>query len=874
LNICTKKYYTSIANQHIASHTRNKCFMINRISFFLFFILNLFVGVSNANFRKGKDSMVKILQSSSDKDKPGILNSASKANITTNPSKSVIYGREAIFLSTQLKDDKNLAEAYLNTGAGYYNLYNYDSANYFYIKSLDKFKKLKNNISSANVLNNIGLVFKDLNKYSEALDYHQKAYQYYNKANNNKGMAISLNYTGNVYLKEGQFNTAIENYLKALEIREKAGLTNEVIGSLNNIGTVYRDINNFNEAIEYYQNALEKAHSANNTNLEASTLNFIGGTYWKMKRYDMAMENYLKSLDLRMKADEPVDIASSYQNIGILYKDLGNYKKALEYFIHALDLYKKIGEKKKTSVLLNFIGNTYSASGDQAKALDYHLQSLKLKNEIGDQKDVALSLNNIGTAYCDLGNNPKGFECYNQALAISTKIADKPGIITACNNLGNYYIKVHDENSALKALNNASFWASEISDQYNLALCSRKIGEIYFNKSNINKAEPYIAKSLEIGKKINNKELIRKAYYALYQLHSKIGDKSALKDYIEYAAANDSVLSEQNITRIVEAQMNFEVERKEKEISKIMIEREQEEKIHSLQTARQKILIYLLLVILALLIVMGMNFYSRYKYKKKTESELKKSLLLIEESNQKLTKSEIDLKKLVATKDKFFSIMAHDIKNPLGGLINLTELLNLKFEELSDKEVKEITEILNTTSKGLYSLLENLLEWSRSQTGRIKYNPEEFDIYELIKKIESIFSLNAEKKEIIISTEVKPNTTVYGDKEMISTVLRNLISNAIKFTKPNGNVTIKVADGQKEFLVSVKDTGIGISDEDKDKLFKPEVNFTTSGTQQETGTGLGLILCKEFVEKNCGKIWVESLPGEGSEFMFTLPKYN
>ena len=233
--------------------------------------------------------------------------------------------------------------------------------------------------------------------------------------------------------------------------------------------------------------------------------------------------------------------------------------------------------------------------------------------------------------------------------------------------------------------------------------------------------------------------------------------------------------------------------------------------------------------------------------------------------------SQRKLMELIATKDKFFSIIAHDLKNPFNSLIGFSDLLLHYYSSLDQEEIINYLGLIHKTSKQGYSLLENLLQWARSQTGNIELKPEFIDLNELFNDKLLLFMSLAEKKKIKLKAELGDNIYVYADINMVKGVLRNLISNAIKFTPEKGKITLS-ARGNGEFTtISVEDTGIGMAEKDKNKLFRLDVHHTTIGTGKEKGTGLGLILCKEFVEKNGGKIWVESEPEKGSTFHFTLP---
>jgi signal transduction histidine kinase len=237
-----------------------------------------------------------------------------------------------------------------------------------------------------------------------------------------------------------------------------------------------------------------------------------------------------------------------------------------------------------------------------------------------------------------------------------------------------------------------------------------------------------------------------------------------------------------------------------------------------------------------------------------------------------LIESEIRLRELNATKDKFFSIIAHDLKSPFNSIIGFSNLLIEQIQEKDYDGIAEYATIIRNSSQGAMDLLQNLLEWSRSQTGRMEFNPEYVEIVSMIDETIHILVDAAKQKSIILSRELPRKAIAFADKDMISTVLRNLISNAIKFTNPGGAIIISAEQKQNELIIGVTDNGVGIKKDVLDKLFRVEESFSTIGTKNEKGTGLGLILCKEFITKHGGEIWVESKVGKGSMFCFTIPK--
>jgi len=258
----------------------------------------------------------------------------------------------------------------------------------------------------------------------------------------------------------------------------------------------------------------------------------------------------------------------------------------------------------------------------------------------------------------------------------------------------------------------------------------------------------------------------------------------------------------------------------------------------------------------------------------KTVLKLKKMQDKVEKAQISLRQSEALLRELNATKDKFFTIIAHDLKNPFSAIVGFSNILAEQISKKNYEGIEEYAEIIKNSAERAMSLLSNLLQWSRSQTGRMEYTPESFDIVTLVNEITELSNDSARQKSITITCELPQHATVFADKAMMSAILRNLVSNAIKFTNPGGKIKISVLQKRDELMVSVCDNGIGIRKDDINKLFRIDENYTTKGTQKETGTGLGLIICKEFIQKHGGKIRVESEPDKGSTFYFTIPKIN
>jgi len=252
--------------------------------------------------------------------------------------------------------------------------------------------------------------------------------------------------------------------------------------------------------------------------------------------------------------------------------------------------------------------------------------------------------------------------------------------------------------------------------------------------------------------------------------------------------------------------------------------------------------------------------------RKKIEDKLREIVEQLKEKSEELNITNHNLVLLNASKDKFFSIMAHDIKNPLSAIISYSDWLFHELKELTQEEISDSLSSIKKSAKSLFELLENLLNWSRLQTGNMPYNPELFSLNDIFDLLNETYIISAGNKEIELKFNCIHKLAFFGDKNMLLTALRNLISNAIKFTNRKGKITISAQKSANILTISVEDTGIGMSLEQIDKVFNIESSFTTLGTEKEEGTGLGLILVKELVEKNKGQLIVSSKLGKGTVF--------
>jgi signal transduction histidine kinase len=582
-------------------------------------------------------------------------------------------------------------------------------------------------------------------------------------------------------------------------------------------------------AHDFWNLALEKFTQIENKEGEAEILNSIGSYYYKIDEYDIALEKYFLSLKLREELSDSIGMAYCLNNIGNVFFSQEQSDKALEYYEKALTIAENTTDNKIISILLNNLGIEYANIDSIEKALEYHFRSLEIKEKMNNRIGMGITLGSIGSIY-------KSDSLFDEALI--------------------YYHKAIDI-------------FEEVSSKYYKALMLNYIAGVYTATDNYDLSIDYLQNSLGLAIETESLSLIADNYKELSSLYEfKNNYIEALKFHQLYHQIYDSIYSVESDERIKDMQVKYETEKKEKE-NEILL---QEQKIKEIQIQKKNNFIYSLIGLTIFILILTLVIFNRNRIKQKLNNLLEDKNLQLNFTNEKLQKSEQNLKELVETKDKFFSIIAHDLRSPLSSLSLVSEMLDDNLEILSKEKLSHYIGSISKATGSLLNLVENLLNWASTQTGQITFNPEKVDISAIVKQNITLLKINTEKKNIKIESKIKDETFVFADINLVTAILRNLIANAIKFTNENGEIYID-ANEKNDFLeISVTDTGIGINQDDINKLFKIEIDTRNIGNSSEKGTGLGLILCKEFVEKNGGEIKVISELGKGSSFIFTLKK--
>ena len=589
------------------------------------------------------------------------------------------------------------------------------------------------------------------------------------------------------------------------------------VNTLNQLSIVYLT-NNPSRALAYANEALRLAQSLQFTPGEITALNRVGENEFRQSNYAKAVDYTTRSLRLAENFKDSLSMAKAYRILGIIYTyGLKQYDVALQYQLSALSIFRHRNDKRNMAAFYGNITWVY-ASMNKNLAEAHHLArlGLELAKSLDDKQLMSYTYNSQGLIYLQEGKFDSAIWHIDRSIEMATLVKDRTVIAYNKTIKGNAYLQ-----------------------QKNYPLAIEMFQEV--------------AKE---GRDLKMDELLKDASEGLAKSYEAQGNYPlAYQNYLLTTRLKDSLVNWATTQKILLTKLEFEEEKREAKIAEL-------EKNN--QYARSEKLVYSILFGVTLLsMVIVIVLVSRNNYQRKNTNKL------LTEKNLEIELQNNKLKDVNSIKDKFFSIIGHDLRSPLVSLKGLLGLVNRN--EISDQEFKHFAPKLHQHVIGVSETLENLLQWSRSQMEGWSLNPTSLLLYQVINKGVKLFHETAAEKKITIENFIEQTDTVYADENQTELIFRNLIHNAIKFTAEDGNIQLTSKQCGEFLEVSVMDSGIGMSSEQVSLLFEKNTN-TTRGTQGEKGTGLGLLLCKEMVENNGGKISVTSEKGKGSTFHVLLKK--
>lgn len=615
------------------------------------------------------------------------------------------------------------------------------------------------------------------------------------------------------------------------------------------------------ESNSYIRKAYQLAKENHMIQEQATSLYFLGQNYYNSFDYITAIEWYKKALQLYESIPDKKNIANCYRLIGQCHFSLYQNEMAIDQFIKGLKFSEN--DKEGTAKLLSSLALTHLRMRNLITSAANYREALAINKSIDNQAGIAANYNGLGMVFHSMNRLDSALLYYYRAHMLFKKQKRKDNMALTLNNIAGIYLNFPDSiNKSIQYYSDAWDIFEEIGWKHREAEIRQGIGSALYKQGKYHKAIENYLISNEVNDKYKQGYLHKTTNYNLLSMaYEKLNDyKTALTYRKLYEQFSDSLHQKEKYEKLIALEKKYDLQKKENEIIKL----EAKQKLTNFELKKNQQLKQLGFVTALILLLFAFFILKKY-------AEKNKSNRLLEEKNEIIEKSEKELRILNAAQNKFFSIIAHDLKNPFHTILGYSELLSKEYDHFTDEERKKFAADINQSTNNIFRLLQNLLDWARSQTGRLIFTPTDLEFNQVHSKAISVMAPLARQKNIEINTSFDENLRIFADAVMIETVIRNLINNAIKFTPENGSIEISAVQQNGNVQVCVRDNGIGINDADVQNLFRIDSKVKRKGTNNEDGTGLGLILCKEFIEKNGGEIWAERNQDRGSSFLFTVP---
>ncbi len=679
---------------------------------------------------------------------------------------------------------------------------------------------------------------------------------------------------------------------------------------------------------KYAQKALLNSQKIGFWKGEGQAWNTLGLGYIRKEQYKTAQDCYAKGLACYEKNKYEKGIATTCANIGVLYERQANFPKALEYYQKSVEIDERINNKNGMAKGLGNIGNLYGKQGNYAESLKYQLRCLEVLTGIGRQDDIATALGNVGANYYYLNDLNKAVEYYEKSLAISKKTNNKMGIAYQLNNIGEVYYTQENFPKAIEYLEQSVSAHEEIKDKQGLIYPLTCLGISYQKQKDYEKSIQYAQKAFDIAQEIQVWNELKDVAKVLYESYKLKGDyDKALLYHEKYKNVNDSIYNKDKAKAFAKIEAKAEIAQKDKEValSKIATEREKnarlatekqaeadnflnlaraekdkrkadslfaisqksqleanilkaqektlkaQEKAQNAEITKEKQatefqqkIIYIILLGLVAVLVLTYFIYRGQQKEKKAKEEIATQKEEIQTQAEQLDSSN-------KMKDRIFAILAHDLRNPIMAFQGVAKQVDVFLKKGKPERVEALVGAIDDHSKQLNNLLDNLLNWALVQRNELTFLQIPLQIKDEINTCLQGFMTLAEAQKITLHNEISDTLVINIDKNVLQTIIRNLISNALKFTPENGKIMVgSIEDtqnnAQNNWQLFVKDTGVGISPDVLPALFQIENKQSKQGIRGEKGIGIGLSLCYELARLNNLKINVESTLGEGTTF--------
>lgn len=737
------------------------------------------------------------------------------------------------------------------------------------IKALESFdeinSKLKMAVGSEKVklLNRASEKLLSINS-QKSLEYSQQAIKIAKEVNDLDGLAISYNNIARIYQDNKNYRLALEFFEKTLTVYQKQQKQDFILLTKSNIVIILYLLHRYDEMVIYHNEIEKDIDKIKRNNIVKIVYDKLFSLYYSQNELEKAIENRKNLLKKHKEKLNDESLIAVYHDLAKAHQRINDYSESIRYSLQELRLKEKTGNTDDLESFHFKIAQIYAMDLQFDKSKEHIREALSIAIDQNDILSQAKAYTNMANIFNKQNQTDSSIYYYQKTLNV---VENSDAIINlgiVYNNLGLAYKEIKDYNNALKYCRLALDEKIKTEDN-NIFFPLTSIAEIYLNKNMVPKALEFAERAKYIALDSKNPIQLAGIYKLYYEIHKSQNDyKEALSYYQNYIQLSDSLSNQKTQKIIAELEIKYKADKKEHERSLL----EQKNIIQ-----RNYFIAFAIMFILLLFFI-----YTKYVNKKNANEELQnkndkinQQHKQLEEALSELQDKEKNLIEANITKDKFFSIIAHDLKNPLHAIVLSSDLLMNRFKSMTGEQLVELINSINKAGLHLSNLLENLLTWARAQSNRINIAPEELNLSKISKNVIELQEANAKEKEIEIVSNIDDALIVYFDKNMLKTILRNLLSNAIKFSFKSSTIKVEAVQKQGTVELKISDSGIGMKPEDKDKLFRIDVHHSTKGTNAEGGTGLGLLLCKDFVELNGGTISVDSEYKVGTTFTVMLP---
>jgi len=632
-------------------------------------------------------------------------------------------------------------------------------------------------------------------------------------------------------------------------------------------------LKDYDKALLFIDQTAELSNSLNYDKGSAQSNYYKGLIFSNKNDGKNAVVYFEKALNSFKILNDTIGIAKVNGKLGIIQIERGNFKKGLQNSLSAISIFEEEDLKDDLSNAYNSLAKVYFKSKKFDKALQYNKKSLSIREELDDLEGMKYTLKNLGELYALKNDYRLSIDNYERMLTLLDIKKDKDLRGEVMTSLGKCYLAINDLKKAAEYLRVGLAFNRIQGNDLGVLISLNAFADLNIKNNRLRLAKTQLDEANKLGKKLNNEEELlynyklntelssvrnfhQDAFYwqkQYFYLKEKL-NKEKLEALTLQIKSNQASNISTNLVSLKEKNKNIP----EKKGSKLSSSQKQ-----------NTLLIYGLIA--SLVFVTALLIFSYLKSSKNTTTtkELSKENESLGQKNKSLVQKNIQLEEVNQVKDKLFSIVSHDLKDSVSSIKAFLDLL--KDDGITKEEFNNLIPELSENANNASSLLFNLLNWSKSQMQNLQSKPELFNIQEVFQIKISLIEKKVNDKGIIIIDESR-REFVYADKSMMEIVIQNLITNAVKFTGKGDVITVSNQDYNGKILICIEDTGIGISEENQKKLFNAKKNFTTNGTENEKGTGLGLTISKDLVELNNGRIWLESTPNIGSKFFIELPK--